>query len=113
MLLMRITHHASIFTRHSSPITHALHHLHHLHHTPHSYTESNNVHTPHTSYSYTESKNVVLELRRAEDVSGGGADLWNTIGAVMYVCIYKYICMYIYVYIHMAVHACVCVVDAA
>jgi hypothetical protein len=32
--------------------------------------------------SYFESKSVVLELRRAEDVSGFGDDLWNTIGGL-------------------------------
>jgi hypothetical protein len=32
--------------------------------------------------SYFESKSVVLELRRAEDVSGFGDDLWNAIGGL-------------------------------
>jgi hypothetical protein len=32
--------------------------------------------------SYFESKGVVLELKRAEDVSGFGDDLWNTIGGL-------------------------------
>ena len=34
------------------------------------------------SRSYFESKSVVLELRRAEDISGFGDDLWNTIGGL-------------------------------
>ena len=39
---------------------------------------------PHSFYlsSYYESKNVVLELRKAEDVSVFGDDLWNAIGGL-------------------------------